>query len=958
MDNDRFTRSSSRTISRTAATLAFAFLLTVPFRTWAQSSQNVLVVYNSANSDSTGVANYYVAKRAIPSQNLCAISPPSTTSLSWSAFDSTVRTPIGNCLSTVGWNNILYIVFTYQTPYKVVAPDNASYSLDQFVADIWDVYTPSGRYGLPATAQPYYAEAQSQGNVYVPFVSFAAFRAQNPIPIFSVWRLDAATPALAKGLVDKALLTESAGLSGQVCIDETFPTPTYDYSGGLADWDLRQAAAFARQAGFPATQDLNSVEFGVSPAPLRCDNAALYAGGYSFNHYNDAFTWNPGAIGFHIDSASAYDPRGGTNWSANALIRGITVTSGAVSEPTQLGLPHADGVFRNLFEGANVGDAFMRNTMWLKWTIMNIGDPLYRPFPAGFPAVTAPQNSLALVPRYLIGGKSSTGTITLAAPAPSGGITVALKSSQATVATVQPTITIAAGQTTASFPINTNVVAQDSTSYISAMFGTSTLTNTLVPQPLLATLLLAPTSVIGGASATGWVLLNDYAPSGGIEVSLSSNNSAASVPTTVPISGGSTGATFALSTTPVSVTTPVAISASYNGAKKTSTLTVNPLIPVLVTLSPASVIGGISSTANKVTMNGPAPANAAVNLSSSDPRVTVPASVTVAAGANVSSVFTIMTSSVAAQAIVTISATYTSVTKTANLTVNPLVASPILSPTSVVGGVSTTANRVTLNSPAPAGGIIVNLSSSDPGVTVPASVTLAAGATVSPYFTVTTSAVAAVSTVTISATYNTVTKTANLTVNPVALLSVTLSPSSVVGGVSTTANKVTLNGPAPAGGVVVNLFSSDSGVTVPASVTVAIGATASPVFTITTSAVAMTRAVTISATYNGITKTANLTVNPVALLSVTLSPSSVVGGASTTLNKVTLNGVAPAGGVAVNLSSSDSGVTVPATVTVAAGATVSPYFTINTSTVAAQNNVTISASYNGSTKTANLTVNP
>jgi hypothetical protein len=31
-------------------------------------------------------------------------------------------------------------------------------------------------------------------------------------------------------------------------------------------------------------------------------------------------------------------------------------------------------------EGANVGDAFLRNTLWLKWMIINIGDPLYRPF--------------------------------------------------------------------------------------------------------------------------------------------------------------------------------------------------------------------------------------------------------------------------------------------------------------------------------------------------------------------------------------------------------------------------------------------------------------------------------------------------------------------------------------------------------------------------------------------------
>src|SRR5439155_9254431 len=188
--------------------------------------------------------------------------------------------------------------------------------------------------------------------------------------IFSVWRLDAATAALAKGLVDTALLAESAGLSGQVCADRVFVT-AYDYGAtGGGEWDVRQAASLARLAGLPVTEDANSVEFGTSPAPLRCDNAALYSGRYSANHYNDAFGWNPGAIGFHLESASCYDPRGGTNWSANALIHGITVTSGTVAEP-YTGLPHADGVFRNLFEGANVADAFLRNTAWLKWTIIN-----------------------------------------------------------------------------------------------------------------------------------------------------------------------------------------------------------------------------------------------------------------------------------------------------------------------------------------------------------------------------------------------------------------------------------------------------------------------------------------------------------------------------------------------------------------------------------------------------------
>ena len=43
-------------------------------------------------------------------------------------------------------------------------------------------------------------------------------------------------------------------------------------------------------------------------------------------------------------------------------------------------LPHPDSVFRDIYMGANVGDAFYRNTSTLRWVIVFVGDPLYRPF--------------------------------------------------------------------------------------------------------------------------------------------------------------------------------------------------------------------------------------------------------------------------------------------------------------------------------------------------------------------------------------------------------------------------------------------------------------------------------------------------------------------------------------------------------------------------------------------------
>ncbi len=93
------------------------------------------------------------------------------------------------------------------------------------------------------------------------------------------------------------------------------------------------------------------------------------------------------------------------------------------------------------------------------------------------------------------------------------------------------------------------------------------------------------------------------------------------------------------------------------------------------------------------------------------------------------------------------------------------------------------------------------------------------------------------------------------------LTALTVSPSSVVGG-SPSTGTVTLSGPAPGGGAVVSLGSDNTlAATVPGSVTVAGGAS-SATFPVTTSAVSGSTAVTISASYGGITRTAPLTVTP------------------------------------------------------------------------------------------------
>jgi len=93
----------------------------------------------------------------------------------------------------------------------------------------------------------------------------------------------------------------------------------------------------------------------------------------------------------------------------------------------------------------------------------------------------------------------------------------------------------------------------------------------------LSSLTLNPTSVTGGVSLQGTVTLSSAAPSGGAVVMLASSNGAvASVPSSVTVAAGATSASFSVTTTPVSVSTTVNISATYAGLTRTATLTVMP----------------------------------------------------------------------------------------------------------------------------------------------------------------------------------------------------------------------------------------------------------------------------------------------------------------------------------------------------------------------------------------------
>ena len=195
------------------------------------------------------------------------------------------------------------------------------------------------------------------------------------------------------------------------------------------------------------------------------------------------------------------------------------------------------------------------------------------------PPPTATLSTLTVNPASVVGGsQSSTGTVTLSAPAPSGGAVVSLSSSNTGVATVPASVTVAAGATSTSFTISTAVVAASTSVSISASYAGVTKSASLTvtpPPPTVSSLTLNPSSVTGGLqSSTGTVTLSGPAPAGGARVTLSSNNSAAQVPSSVTVPAGATSASFTVSTSVVLLPTSATITASYNNTSRSATLSI------------------------------------------------------------------------------------------------------------------------------------------------------------------------------------------------------------------------------------------------------------------------------------------------------------------------------------------------------------------------------------------------
>src|SRR5262249_14029085 len=125
--------------------------------------------------------------------------------------------------------------------------------------------------------------------------------------LFVVTRLDGPTPAIARGLVDKAIDAETNGLWGRAYFDARGLT---NGDHVLGDNWIRASEQVCRRLGFETVLDMKPETF---PVDFPMSHIALYAGWYD-QGVSGPFTrptveFMPGAVAYHLHSFSAYTIR-------------------------------------------------------------------------------------------------------------------------------------------------------------------------------------------------------------------------------------------------------------------------------------------------------------------------------------------------------------------------------------------------------------------------------------------------------------------------------------------------------------------------------------------------------------------------------------------------------------------------------------------------------------------------
>ena len=373
---------------------------------------HLLVVYNSNDPDSKGLADYYAARRNIPPERVLAIACPATETVTRAEYEETIRQPIIDYLSQKDWiaRQSMLVRLGSRTVNVLVATRN----------EIWAMALMRG---VPLKISNDFADKDSMEPEPVMQTNAAAVDSELAVlPVFGlpkggyvpnaffddkmtglgrvgpllaakiimVCRLDGPTPNDVRRMIDDSLYAEQNRLAGLAVVDSRGLT---DPKNGHTPGDI-----WLRTSRDLLVKDGWLVKFDDKPDVLPptdpCNQVALYLGWYSETACGPWVTppdrFLRGAIAYHLHSYSASTIRSDTaNWVGPLIAHGAAATMGMVYEPYLMFTPHLDIFTKRLLDGDYFCEAAYASEPALSWMGTVVGDPLYRPFRKPFESALA-----------------------------------------------------------------------------------------------------------------------------------------------------------------------------------------------------------------------------------------------------------------------------------------------------------------------------------------------------------------------------------------------------------------------------------------------------------------------------------------------------------------------------------------------------------------------------------------
>ena len=357
-------------------------------RAAAQSAANVLLVVNTASADSDAVGRRYIARRAVPSENVCLLVAPTTESITRAVYESQIEQPIWKCISSAhAQDRILYIVLTKGIPIRVTGTGGRNGTTASVDSELTLLYRKRVGRVVPVSGfvpNPYFAGSAAIETIK-PF-------AHDKYDIYLVTRLDGYSLHDVETLIDKgtapardgrfvldergALLDSGGdswlrtaaqrlraqGLGERVVLDESTKVLTQQSKvQGYYSWGSNDPAIHQRHFEMEFVPGALAAEF-------------VSTDGRTFKEPPQ--TWNP------ANSATRESIYAGSHQSliGDFIHDGVTGTAGHVDEPYLDGTIRPEILFPAYVSGRNLAESFYAAMPYLSWQTLVIGDPLCAPF--------------------------------------------------------------------------------------------------------------------------------------------------------------------------------------------------------------------------------------------------------------------------------------------------------------------------------------------------------------------------------------------------------------------------------------------------------------------------------------------------------------------------------------------------------------------------------------------------